>query len=126
MDCTLVKIPPLSTWKVTFYTVQLEGKAVTEYEDFDQRLSADPANEEELNEIQEILDMIGKRGAKDRYFNRHERSAYALPPRSGHHVIATPDYGIRLYCLRITDHIVILLNGDRKKTQKANEAKSGV
>lgn len=75
----------------------------------------------ELAEINRYINNIGKRfGATTNQF-RHEGAADGLPPPY-HPFIETDnpdDYGIRLYCIRISPSIVILLNGDSKTHQKA-------
>lgn len=106
--------------KVMYYTVQLEGKEISEFRDFQQRLSLTERDRLELNEIRVYIQQIGmKWGAKPSHF-RNEREADGLPP--SYHFFeteGTEDFGLRLYCIRLCDEIVILLNGDRKTQQKA-------
>lgn len=107
--------------QVQYYTVKLEGKAVSEFRDFQQRLGANPINKIELAEINRYIEKIGNEyGAYPQHF-RHEEAAEALPP--GYHTFIETDnynnYGLRLYCIRLCPSVVILLNGDRKTNQKA-------
>lgn len=122
----ILKIDPLCTPTTSFYTIKFEGKFVSEYTDFNKRLLSDANNKRELDVINAIIKEIGERGALARYFNRDENFAYALPPKLKEYYIQSEDYGIRLYCVVLNEHIVFLLNGDRKKTQKAMDPNSNV
>lgn len=88
---------------------------MSEFRDFQQRMSVNKKDELELNEIRRYIEKIGKEwGAYPKHF-KHERAAERLPPP--YHYIETEDandYGLRLYCIRLTPEIVILLNGGRK------------
>lgn len=111
----LIHITNLRLKKVTYYTVKLEGKPISEFKDFQNRMSKDKKNDNELNEIARFIQQIGDNwGAHEKHF-KHERAAERLPPP--YHFIETEDssdYGLRLYCIRLCNEIVILLNGDRK------------
>lgn len=106
---------------VHYYTVKREDSAATETDEFFSRLENADYGEpnvdyaDELNKLVDWLQEIGEhRGAKKHYF-RHEGAAAALPPPGrylselGHH-----DLHIRLYCYRISDKLVVLVNGDFK------------
>ncbi len=88
---------------------------MSEFKDFQQRMSVNKKDEIELNEIRRYIEKIGKEwGAYPKHF-KHERAAERLPPP--YHYIETEDandFGLRLYCIRLTPEIVILLNGGRK------------
>lgn len=114
----LVRIVPilnLNYEKVQYYTVVLEGKEMSEFRDFQQRMSVNENDRVELNEIRRYIKQIGVEwGAHPKHF-KHERAAERLPPP--YHYIETEDpddYGLRLYCIRLCNEIVILLNGARK------------
>src|ERR1700722_6241233 len=116
---------------VTYYTVRLlddddNPAALSEtdkfYEQFD-----DPENAgfDEFDKIVLIIDAIGywHEGAEDCLF-RFEDAAHALPPNRGFakkllgiEVIANSE--LRLYCIRLTNRIVILLNGGMKTCDQA-------
>lgn len=100
--------------KVRYYSVLIEGNKYTEFEKFIIHHRHDPKIKEEFNDLlQWIKDSIGTRfGALSKYF-RHEGAADGLPPQAKYLQI---DYeeNLRLYCYRITDHIVILFNGGIK------------
>jgi hypothetical protein len=114
------KIDLLSTPLVGFYSVALEGQELTEFEKFDAKDFSDPDHQKQLNIIRGIIQRMGLRMAKPWNF-REEEDASALPgkgdvPRK--FITKSKDFGIRLYCVRISDSIVILLNGDLKTHQK--------
>ncbi|MBI2284191.1 MAG: hypothetical protein HYU71_10815 [Bacteroidetes bacterium] len=107
--------------RVQYYTVRLEGRAVSEFKDFQTRLGKNAEDRVELSEINRYIEKIGNEyGAYPEHF-RHEEAAEALPP--GYHTFIETDnyndYGLRLYCIRLCPSVVILLNGDRKVNQKA-------
>ncbi len=99
---------------VDFYTVRLGNKELTEFEFF---VNKDfPDHEEEIEILYNTIDIIGERGAKIRYF-KSEGPANALPKVSKPVILSNEqDFGIRLYCVRLTDYLVVLLNGDIKTT----------
>ncbi len=115
MIVQIIPISTLSNDKVSWYTVKLEGKDISEFKDFQQRMSKNAKDETELNEIRRYIRQIGKYlGALTKHF-KHERAAERLPPP--YHYIETDDpddFGLRLYCIRLCNEIVILLNGGRK------------
>jgi hypothetical protein len=111
----LIPITNLRFKRVTYYTVRLGDNPISEFKDFQNRLSKDIKNNNELNEITRFIQQIGDNwGAQEKHF-KHERAAERLPPP--YYFIETEDssdYGLRLYCIRLCNEIVILLNGDRK------------
>jgi hypothetical protein len=115
-----IEIPELAFEKVHFYTVQLEGKPYSEFRDFQIRMSVQEKDRVELAEINRYIQLIGETyGAHTKHFKK-EDAAEALPPPY-HQFIETgepDDYGLRLYCIRLTTTVVILLNGDRKTALK--------
>lgn len=122
----IVPIPNLRFKKVQYYTVRFKGKELYEFRDFHIRMGAVESNRLELGEIYQYIQNIGEKfGALPHHF-RAEDAAEALPP-SYHQFIETDDandFGIRLYCIRLSRSVVILLNGDRKTTQKVKDCKN--
>ncbi len=98
----------------------MEGKPLPEFKDFQQRMQLHKKDKTQAAEINKFIQQIGKYyGAQDRYFKR-EGFAERLPPPT-HRFFESDgetDFGLRLYCIKISDKIVILLNGDKKTTQK--------
>jgi len=116
----IVPIPSLEFEEVYYYSVRLEGKDISEYKDFQQR-HTNPKDRIELAELNRFIQQIGNSGAHANHF-RNEGAAEGLPPP--YHFIETDDpndYGLRLYCIRLSPSVVILLNGGRKTAQKAHE-----
>lgn len=80
----------------------------------------------ELAEINRYIQKIGEEyGAHKEHF-KTEDAAERLPPPY-HQFIESrgpDDYGLRLYCIRLTPSVVILLNGDRKTALKVKDCKN--
>lgn len=97
---------------VRFFTVRFNDDD-PEMQKFDNKHF--PGREAELGIIYNIIDQIKLRKAKS-FFFRNEGPADALPPIDQQMIDANEnnDFGLRLYCIRLTDELVILLNGDIK------------
>ena len=106
--------------KVGFYSIQKinadESVDDVEYDNFKSRMKDGGKKEYQLSEIENIIIQIGQNGATEDYFRKEGKQARAIPPRSvelwGSDGVT--EFGLRLYCLRVTDKVVILLNGDMK------------
>ena len=112
--------------KVTYYTIRLEGDTYSETEKFILRFEADAQYQQDLENILALLVILGnEKGAKSRFF-RDESAAQALPPEIREALrenwVQFIDAGLRLFCLRMTDEVVILLNGGIKSSQKTNDS----
>ncbi|MCC6723275.1 MAG: hypothetical protein IT258_02105 [Saprospiraceae bacterium] len=107
--------------KVNFYAFQIEGEEDTEPDKFFNRFENELEVAEDLNNLIAWIEEIGdKRGAKE-YLFRFEESAQALPP-SAKFLVELPVRDLRLYCVRLSDEIVILANGGLKTSQKVAES----
>lgn len=128
---TIKLLKPFSFNKVWYYTVQIEGNQVDEFRDFTGRFKDDPEYQDNYQHILSWIKRIGEKiGAKQNYF-RHEGASEALPPSKKFQQKEALNYleneldqynTLRLYCLRITDEVVILFNGGIKTTQSAQES----
>ncbi|MFT3946156.1 MAG: hypothetical protein QM763_04200 [Agriterribacter sp.] len=108
-------IPELSDGLVQFYTIKLGNSELSEFYLFDEKNF--PEHEKEVALLYSIIGKMKARGAKHYYF-KHEGPAHAIPRVKQHIIDAnSEDYGIRLYCIYLTDYLVVLLNGDIKTTQ---------
>lgn len=110
--------------RVTYYSVRKADSKNMEVDKFYDKFESDDENVEHLKIINTLLlEHIGEnRGAEIELFNRQENSATALPPagRIAHEVgFDSKDFPLRLYCLRLTENIVILFNGGLKTSQTA-------
>ena len=101
--------------KVSFYSISFQMDRTTEFERFLTKFEEEAEFNEDYQKILAALEIILDRGALERYFRPEgtmEDNLCALPIDSGN---------IRLYCLRISDEILILGNGDRKTTKTYQE-----
>lgn len=116
-----IEIELFNSKKVRFYTVKLGQNKHSEFLKFRDKMKQHDTNKTELKELDLIIREIANKGADPSLF-RKEDSADALPPRWARFIEINeqPDFGIRLYCIRLSNGIVVLLNGDRKTTQKVN------
>lgn len=98
--------------KCTIYTIKFSSKDITEFEDFYKRFFQHATLNEQLQKVIRAVIHISNNGAFERYFRpegKFNDKVAAIPiDRSK----------LRLYCLRLSDHILILGNGGIKKTAK--------
>jgi hypothetical protein len=96
--------------KTMFYTIHEIGEDHCETDKFFLRFMNEKKYQEDVQTIKYWIEKIGREfGALERYF-RPERKANALP-------IPPPKSNLRLYCLRVSDEIVILGNGGIKSSK---------
>lgn len=100
---------------VSLYSISFEKDGTTEFERFMQKFESDGTLNRDYQKIIAALQVILENGALERYF-RPEGSitngVCALPLQSGK---------IRLYCLRLSDQILIIGNGGVKQTKTYQE-----
>lgn len=101
--------------KCTFYTIQFLSDDESEYEKFFTRFKDDAQFNPDLARIVAILDNIGQNGALERFF-RYEG-------KMSDRVVALPVLSskLRLYCIRLSNGILVLGNGGVKKTRTYGE-----
>lgn len=125
MKVDIVSIKDFQFEKVCFYTVLLQKRRRTEFEDFSFRMChSTEINKVDYGEIVKFINRIGEseNGATVDNF-KDEKSAHRLKiveiekPTKGQ----PNNYGLRLYCYRINEKVVILFNGDRKTKDKAQQ-----
>jgi hypothetical protein len=116
--------------KCTIYTVRWDGHQYSETDKFFSKFEEDPILGDSLKELATFLGKVisDERGAKKGFF-RHENRAMALPPKSGtykfdHITINTTDFPLRLYCLRLSDSLLILFNGAEKTSRDAQSGET--
>lgn len=102
--------------KVCFYSIQMENSAISLYEEFYIKHQNLVGFKQDLSTILSQIREIGLRGAKDYYF-RHEGSAEALPST----FFGGNKSNLRLYCLRLSENVVILVSGGVKTKLKAQD-----
>ena len=80
----------------------------------------------DFDTIMAWLEKMGNDLGAHRIFFRDEEGANALPPRKGILERYTPAFvefaQLRLYCVRVSDQIVILLNGGIKTSEKVQDS----
>ena len=113
---------------VTYYSVQSENDELCEMDKFVQKFIDEEEYQEDFNIIISIIIEMGeRRRAKEKWF-RPENEAHALPPPTQevkHFLIdKIGNYQLRLYCIWLSENIVILLNGDVKNAQTIQESTS--
>lgn len=101
--------------KCTLYSIQFTSEENSEYERFYAKFIQDAKLNQDLLRVVQIVDKIADQGAYERLFRpegKMKDSVVALP------VISSK---LRLYCLRLSDGILILGNGGVKESRTYNE-----
>ena len=99
---------------VNIYTIRFKNE-ITEIEKFLDKFPQGCEFDVDISKIIKWLDNIGKRGALERYFRiegKFKDKVLALPIENSN---------LRLYVIRISDEILILGNGGKKKTKAYNK-----
>lgn len=96
---------------VGLFSITFEGDNLTEFRKFIEKFKDDAVRSKELNVILNEIGRIEQNGALERYF-RYEG-------KMGDHVMALPALrsGLRLYCLRMSESVLIVGNGGVKNTR---------
>jgi len=111
----------------TFYTVRWEDAELSETDTFFQKFRYDEQLKYSLRELASFLEVVigDEYGALEDFF-RFENAAQALPPSGTYKVedvyIKYGNFPLRLYCLRLSETLVVLFNGGEKT---ANTAQGG-
>jgi hypothetical protein len=104
------------TEKAGLFTIIFEGEAVSEFDSFYNKFINDAERSEDLQKILTQIDlMLNVRGFTERNFRPEGKM--------NDNVVAIPVYknSLRLYCLRLSDSVLIVGNGGIKRTQKVEE-----
>lgn len=99
----------------TIYTIQFHGESETEFERFYNKFKDDAVYNPDLMRIVAFINKIAQNGAFERLFRPEGKMS--------DHVVALPILAskLRLYCLRLSDKILILGNGGVKNSRTYNE-----
>lgn len=99
----------------TIYTIQFQSENESEYERFYNKFKDDAIYNPDLMRIVAFINKIAENGAFERLFRPEGKMS--------DHVVALPVISskLRLYCLRLSDKILILGNGGVKKSRTYNE-----
>lgn len=115
----------------TFYTVRWEGEELSETDKFFEKYENDSILRRPLQELASFISRkIGDEvGAVEEFF-RFENTAHALPPSRKYEVenifINFSNFPLRLYCLRISETLVVLFNGGEKTAHSAQAGKTSM
>lgn len=96
----------------TIYTLQFLRDVESEFEKFVTKFREDAEYSEDFSRIAAFIKRIAMTGALERYFRPEGKmndSVVALPVTSSK---------LRLYCLRLSDRILVLGNGGVKKSRR--------
>ncbi|MDC2381288.1 hypothetical protein AAAZ42_19925 [Bacteroides ovatus] len=94
---------------INFYTIRLKGDVHTEAEKFLLKFLEGCKFDKDIDVILSWLEKISEKGALERYFKpegKYGDGVCAIPIEIGNNV--------RLYCLRLSDNVLIIGNGDIK------------
>nr|MCR4827120.1 hypothetical protein [Bacteroidales bacterium] len=101
---------------VTMYTLHFIGDQLSEFEKFVKKFKDNAQLKRDYQIIIYALSKVAKNGAWERYFRPEGKMndrVCAIPVDSGK---------LRLYCLRISDQILIIGNGGLKNTRTYEES----
>ncbi len=128
MNTFVLEIWEDSFEQVTFYTVRWESSQESETDKFFSRfLQGKEEFREDFHELVALIEDIGNRkSAKPHYFSRQVATISELPPKMKVKIeeltLNLTSNRLRLFCLRVSDHIVILFNGGVKTSQKTQDS----
>ena len=104
------------TDNVSLYSICFDGNAVSEYEAFVQKFKGDATLNIDYKNILMALEKIVAVGALERFFRPEGKMSDRVA------ALSIDSRKLRLYCLRISDQILILGNGGRKDTRTYEES----
>ena len=104
---------------INLYSILFQGEEDTEFEKFFNKFKSDPKYLKDLQRIIYWIEKISERGALERNFRTSESKM-----KDGVCAIPIEVCKLRLYCLRISDRILILGNGDVKNQKTYNDKAS--
>lgn len=111
LDLVLVN----ETDNCTLYSIQFQSEDQSEFERFYNKFKDEAVYNQDLVRIVGFINKIAENGAFERYFRPEGKMS--------DHVVALPVVisKLRLYCLRLSDKILILGNGGVKNSRTYNE-----
>lgn len=103
--------------KVGLYSILFEGNKETEFRNFLNKFRDNATLNKDYKAIISAIDRIIANGALERYFRTEGKMNDRLA------ALAIESRRLRLYCLRISDSILIMGNGGEKNTRTYEESK---
>lgn len=104
------------TDNVSLYSICFDGNAVSEYEAFVQKFKDDATLNTDYKNIILALEKIVAVGAFERFFRPEGKMSDRVA------ALSIDSRKLRLYCLRISDQILIVGNGGKKDTRTYEES----
>lgn len=104
------------TENVSLYSICFDGNAISEYEAFVQKFKDDATLNNDYKNILLALEKIVAVGAFERFFRPEGKMSDRVA------ALSIDSRKLRLYCLRISDQILIVGNGGRKDTRTYEES----
>lgn len=104
------------TDNVSLYSICFDGNAISEYETFVQKFKDDATLNTDYKNIILALEKIVAVGAFERFFRPEGKMSDRVA------ALSIDSRKLRLYCLRISDQILIVGNGGRKDTRTYEES----
>ena len=104
------------TDNVSLYSICFDGNAVSEYEAFVQKFKDDATLNNDYKNIILALEKIVAVGAFERFFRPEGKMKDRVA------ALSIDSRKLRLYCLRISDQILIIGNGGKKETRTYEES----
>ena len=106
----------MQTDNVGIFSIIFDGNNLNEFDRFVEKFKNDANLQSDLNVVFSVIGKILQNGALERYF-RYEGKA-------NDNVVAIPTFStrLRLYCLRMSDSILIIGNGGKKDTKTYQES----
>ncbi len=105
--------------KVNFYSIRMKDAELTEVEAFFEKFPEGCEYDHDIDIIISWIDQIAERGALERYFRpegRYGDGVGVIPIDVGNK--------IRLYCLRLSDKILVFGNGGVKDAKRWEESET--
>lgn len=103
---------------VNFYSIHLDSEELSELERFFEKFPEGSLYDEDIDTIIAWLDRIGERGALERYFR------YEGKYGDGVSAIPIETNNLRLYCIRLSNKVLIFGNGGIKDGATWEESES--
>ena len=104
---------------VNFYSIKMEGEELTEMEAFFEKFPEGCEYDDDIDVIISWIDQIAERGALERYFRpegHYDDGVGVIPIDVGNK--------LRLYCLRLSDKILVFGNGGIKDSRSWQESET--
>ena len=104
---------------INFYSIRMAGEELTELEAFFEKFPEGCEYDDEIDVIISWIDQIAERGALERYFRpegNYGDGVGVIPIDVGNK--------LRLYCLRLSDKILVFGNGGVKDTKTWQESET--